>query len=144
MRETQRTRGRDIGRGRSRLSTGSPMWDSIPRHRITPLAESRHKWKQAQNLFKVNPLFCSSSLLIFYPPILPPPLPPLPFQWDYSIYPLFLQIFHLMGSEDTNAFHLFSKIVNPKNIYLFILETESTSGGRGRGRERESSGRCPI
>ena len=28
MRDTQR--GRDIGRGRSRLPVGSPMWDSIP------------------------------------------------------------------------------------------------------------------
>ena len=27
---TQRERGRDIGRGRSRLHAGSPMWDSIP------------------------------------------------------------------------------------------------------------------
>ena len=26
---TQRERGRDIGRGRSRLHAGSPMWDSI-------------------------------------------------------------------------------------------------------------------
>ena len=26
----QRERGRDIGRGRSRLPVGSPMWDSIP------------------------------------------------------------------------------------------------------------------
>ena len=30
MRDTERTRGRDIGRGRSRLHAGSPMWDSIP------------------------------------------------------------------------------------------------------------------
>ena len=28
MRDTE-TRGRDIGRGRSRLHAGSPMWDSI-------------------------------------------------------------------------------------------------------------------
>ena len=28
MKHTER--GRDIGRGRSRLHTGSPMWDSIP------------------------------------------------------------------------------------------------------------------
>ena len=28
MRDTER--GRDIGRGRSRLLTGSPIWDSIP------------------------------------------------------------------------------------------------------------------
>ena len=28
MRDTER--GRDIGRGRSRLHAGSPMWDSIP------------------------------------------------------------------------------------------------------------------
>ena len=27
--ETQRKRGRDIGRGRSRLPSGSPVWDSI-------------------------------------------------------------------------------------------------------------------
>ena len=29
MRDTERERGRDIGRGRSRLPTGSPMQDSI-------------------------------------------------------------------------------------------------------------------
>ena len=28
--ETQRERGRDTGRGRSRLNAGSPMWDLIP------------------------------------------------------------------------------------------------------------------
>ena len=28
--ERHRERGRDIGRGRSRLHAGSPMWDSIP------------------------------------------------------------------------------------------------------------------
>ena len=30
MRETERERGRDTGRERSRLHTGSLMWDSIP------------------------------------------------------------------------------------------------------------------
>ena len=32
MKDTQRERerGRDTGRGRSRLHAGSPMWDSIP------------------------------------------------------------------------------------------------------------------
>ena len=30
MRDTHRERGRDTGRGRSRLHAGSPMWDSIP------------------------------------------------------------------------------------------------------------------
>uniref|UniRef100_A0A8C0KMG8 COP9 signalosome complex subunit 9 n=1 Tax=Canis lupus dingo TaxID=286419 RepID=A0A8C0KMG8_CANLU len=29
MRDTERERGRDIGRGRSRLPAGSPTWDSI-------------------------------------------------------------------------------------------------------------------
>ena len=28
--KTERERGRDLGRGRSRLRAGSPMWDSIP------------------------------------------------------------------------------------------------------------------
>ena len=37
--ETQR--GRDIGRGRSRLPTSSPMWDSIPGPGITPWAKGR-------------------------------------------------------------------------------------------------------
>ena len=31
-----RERGRDIGRGRSRLLTGSPMWDSIRHSGIMP------------------------------------------------------------------------------------------------------------
>ena len=30
MRDTYRERSRDIGRGRSRLYSGSPMWDLIP------------------------------------------------------------------------------------------------------------------
>ena len=30
MRDTERKRCKDIGRGRSRLHTRSPMWDSIP------------------------------------------------------------------------------------------------------------------
>ena len=30
MRDTERERGRDIGRGRSRLHAGSLVWDSIP------------------------------------------------------------------------------------------------------------------
>ena len=30
MRDTQRERGRDTGRGRSRLHAGSLMWDLIP------------------------------------------------------------------------------------------------------------------
>ena len=30
MRDTQRERGRDTGRGRSRIHTGSPAWDLIP------------------------------------------------------------------------------------------------------------------
>ena len=33
-----RERGRDPGRRRNRLHAGSPMWDSIPRPRITPWA----------------------------------------------------------------------------------------------------------
>ena len=31
MRDTHRERNRDIGRGRSRLHAGRPIWDSIPR-----------------------------------------------------------------------------------------------------------------
>ena len=41
MRDIQRET-RDTDRGRSRLHTGSPMWDLIPRPRITPWAEGRH------------------------------------------------------------------------------------------------------
>ena len=39
MRDTER--GRDIGRGRSKLPMGSPMWDSIPGPRITTWAKGR-------------------------------------------------------------------------------------------------------
>ncbi len=35
-RERKREAQRDIGRGRSRLPTGSPMWDLILDPRITP------------------------------------------------------------------------------------------------------------
>ena len=34
-------RGRDTGRGRSRLHAGSPMWDSIPGHQDHVLSQSR-------------------------------------------------------------------------------------------------------
>ena len=37
-----RERGRDAGRGRSRLHAGSPMWDSIPGLQIVPWAEGKH------------------------------------------------------------------------------------------------------
>ena len=39
--ERHRERGRDMGRGRSRLPARSLMWDSIPDPRITPWAEGR-------------------------------------------------------------------------------------------------------
>ena len=39
--ETQRERGRDTGRGWSRILTGSPMWDLIPVPRIMSWAEGR-------------------------------------------------------------------------------------------------------
>ena len=38
MRNTERERDRDIGRGRSRLPSGGLMWDSIPGPRITDLS----------------------------------------------------------------------------------------------------------
>ena len=36
MRDIERERGRDTGRGRSRLHAGSPMWDLIPDLRSGP------------------------------------------------------------------------------------------------------------
>ena len=39
--ETERERGRDTGRGRSRLHAGSPMWDSIPGSRGHALGQRR-------------------------------------------------------------------------------------------------------
>ena len=44
MRDTQRERGRDIGRGRSRLPVGSPMWDWIQ-----GLQDHTLGWRQAPN-----------------------------------------------------------------------------------------------
>ena len=41
MRDKERERGRDIGRGRSRLPARSPMWDSIPDPWITPWGKGR-------------------------------------------------------------------------------------------------------
>ena len=41
MRDTEREKGRDTGRGRSRLLAGSPTWDLIPDPGITPLAKGR-------------------------------------------------------------------------------------------------------
>ena len=40
MRDTERERGRDTGRGRSRLHAGSPMWDSIPGFQDHPLGQT--------------------------------------------------------------------------------------------------------
>ena len=39
--ERHTQRGRDTGRGRSRLHAGSLMWNSNPESRITPWAEGR-------------------------------------------------------------------------------------------------------
>ena len=44
MKDTQRERGRDTGRGRSRLHAGSPMWDSIP-----GLQDHTLGWRQMLN-----------------------------------------------------------------------------------------------
>ena len=41
MKDTQREKGRDVSRGRSRLQAGSLMWDWILRPWITPLARGR-------------------------------------------------------------------------------------------------------
>ena len=43
MRDIQRERGSDTGRGRSRLHAGSPTWDSISDPRIRPWAEGGAK-----------------------------------------------------------------------------------------------------
>ena len=42
MRDRERERGRDIGRGKSRLPAGSPMWESILDPGIMPRAEGQH------------------------------------------------------------------------------------------------------
>lgn len=41
MRDTkrERERGKDTGRGRRRLLSGSPMWDSIPGHEDHALSQ---------------------------------------------------------------------------------------------------------
>ena len=41
MRDTERERGRDIGRGRSRLHAGSPTWDLIPGPQDQALSQRR-------------------------------------------------------------------------------------------------------
>ena len=41
IRDTQRSRGRKLGRERSRLPTRSRIWDSIPDSRITPWVKGR-------------------------------------------------------------------------------------------------------
>ena len=41
MRDTEREKGAETGRGRTRLPTGSMIWDSIPNPRITPWAKDR-------------------------------------------------------------------------------------------------------
>ena len=44
--ERHRERGRDLGRGRSRLLTGSPMWDSTPESRDHALSQRQmlNRW----------------------------------------------------------------------------------------------------
>ena len=39
MKDTEREKGRDTGRGRSRLPAGRPMWDSIPGLRDPALSQ---------------------------------------------------------------------------------------------------------
>ena len=41
MRDTQRERSRDLGRGRSRVPVGSLMWDSIPGPRDHDLSQKQ-------------------------------------------------------------------------------------------------------
>ena len=63
MRDTEREKGRDIGRGRSRHPTGSPMWDSIPDHGIMPWAKGRHSTTEPPrhpfNYIFFYPVYCS-------------------------------------------------------------------------------------
>ena len=55
-------RGRDTGRGRSRLHAGSLTWDSIPGVQITPQAEGGAKPLGHQGCPRVN-IFKSTSLV---------------------------------------------------------------------------------
>ena len=58
--------GRDIGRGRSRLLRGSPMWVLIPEHRITPWAEGRHSTTEPLRHPKNKGSFCMAWWLDFF------------------------------------------------------------------------------
>ena len=72
MRDTQREKGRDTGRGRSRLHAGSQTWDSIQGPQDQALAEGgakplRHPGcpsnvKIKQNVVKENNLKWGASL----------------------------------------------------------------------------------
>ena len=63
--ERHTERGRDIGRGRSRLPMGSPVWDSIP-------GPQDHALNQRQTFHTLNPIpvtfyrLCSSSQALLY------------------------------------------------------------------------------
>ena len=52
-----RERGRDIGRGRSRLHARSQMWDSIPDPRIMTWAEGRHPTAEPSRCPSIGKLF---------------------------------------------------------------------------------------
>ena len=54
MRDTERWRGRDIGRGRSRLSVGSPMWDWIPRLQDLTLSPRQSHPGVPYSVFKIG------------------------------------------------------------------------------------------
>ena len=70
MRDREKERGGDTGRGRSRLPAGSPMWDSIRDPGITPQAEGGAKPLGHQGCLFISILsrvFASSILLPLNP-----------------------------------------------------------------------------
>ena len=58
---TERERGRDTGRGRSRLHAGSPMWDSIP-----GLQDQALGWRAGANHWTTSPLFFFLKILFIH------------------------------------------------------------------------------
>ena len=62
--ERERERGRDTGRGGSRLHAGSPMWNSIPDSRIMPWAEGRPSTAEPSGVPNLDTFLKIGTLLI--------------------------------------------------------------------------------
>ena len=120
MRDTERKRGRDTGRGRSRLHAGNPTWDSIPR-----LQDHTLGWRQVLNRWATQASHPWPFLVYEW---MKPPLAYTSLGWI-----LCLHLYMVEGSR--NVYYYFLR------FYLFIHERH-TDRERQRPRQREKPAPC--